>query len=112
MKADTIGLFIRFISCTPTKKRKNAFMRTSIEIPDLIFREAKSMAAKQGRTLKDLINEALVEKLAVTAPASPAKPWMALFGSAGKDPELAAELRRIDMLVNEEFGQIDEEEWR
>lgn len=87
-------------------------MRTSIEIPDSIFREAKSTAAKQGRSLKELINEALVEKLAATSDVSQTKPWMALFGIAGGDPKLVEELRKIDGGLSEEFGQIDEEEWR
>ena len=38
-------------------------MKTTIEIPDPLFRKAKSTAADRGQTLKDLVTEALREKL-------------------------------------------------
>ena len=41
-------------------------MKTTLEIPDSLFREAKSKAAERGQTLKQLVTEALQEKLAVT----------------------------------------------
>jgi predicted transcriptional regulator len=34
-------------------------MKTTIEIPDELYRKAKSMAALRGRKFKDLIEEAL-----------------------------------------------------
>lgn len=40
-------------------------MKTTIEIPDPLFRRAKSRAAERGQTLKALVTEALQEKLAV-----------------------------------------------
>ena len=50
-------------------------MKTTLEIPDLLFRKAKSTAAERGQTLKQLVTEALQEKLAINtdnvAPASP-----------------------------------------
>ena len=57
-------------------------MKTTIEIPDPLFRKAKSRAAEQGVSLKDFVTEALKEKLYPSgAPANPAEPqWMAGFG--------------------------------
>lgn len=44
-------------------------MKTTIEIPDELFREAKARAAMNGIKLKDLITDALRTKLhAVPAP--------------------------------------------
>ena len=34
-------------------------MRTSIELPDRLYRKAKSQAALRGRTLRDLVEEGL-----------------------------------------------------
>jgi predicted transcriptional regulator len=41
-------------------------MKTTIEVPDDLYRRAKSMAALRGRKLKDLIEEAL--RLVVEGP--------------------------------------------
>ena len=83
-------------------------MKTTLEIPDPLFRRAKSLAAKDGKSLKQFVNEALEEKLtAQTLRARPA--WMELFGSLKGH---AAEFRRIDALVSEEFEQIDAEDWK
>ncbi|MFT5191821.1 MAG: hypothetical protein ACI957_004866 [Verrucomicrobiales bacterium] len=38
-------------------------MKTTLELPDDLFRGAKIAAARQGRTLKELFTEALREKL-------------------------------------------------
>ena len=39
-------------------------MKTTLEIPDALFRRAKSVAAEQGIPLRELVSEALSEKLA------------------------------------------------
>ena len=39
-------------------------MKTTIEIPDPLFRKAKSTAAERGQPLKEFVAEALQEKLA------------------------------------------------
>ena len=38
-------------------------MKTTLELPDTLFRKAKATAARQGQTLKQLVQEALNEKL-------------------------------------------------
>jgi hypothetical protein len=43
-------------------------MRTTIDIPDELYREAKARAALDGVKLKDLFTEALREKLRAPAP--------------------------------------------
>ena len=44
-------------------------MKTTVEVPDALYRKAKSMAALRGRKLKDLIEEGL--RLVVEAPRGP-----------------------------------------
>ena len=39
-------------------------MKTTLEIPEPLFRKAKATAARQGHTLKQLVQEALSEKIA------------------------------------------------
>jgi len=48
-------------------------MRTTVDIPDALFRQAKSKAALQGRKLKDLVEEGLRLVLAAQ-PADDAEP--------------------------------------
>ena len=54
-------------------------IKTSLEIPDAIFRRAKSIAAERGIPLRELVTEAVKEKLAQTQAPSE-RPWMAAFG--------------------------------
>jgi hypothetical protein len=44
------------------------FMRTTIEIPDDLFRRAKATAALSGSTLKDLVIRALEREFAKQTP--------------------------------------------
>jgi hypothetical protein len=38
---------------------EDAFMRTTVELPDELFRQAKARAALQGRAVKDLVADGL-----------------------------------------------------
>jgi hypothetical protein len=40
------------------------FMRTTIEIPDTLFRKTKAVAALRGSTMKDLVVRALEREIA------------------------------------------------
>ena len=52
------------------KKHEYAFVRTTIELSDPLFREVKATAARQGIRLKDYIAAALQDKLAMPQPAA------------------------------------------
>ena len=82
-------------------------MKTTLEIPDAVFRKAKAKAAESGIPLRQFITEAVEEKLKVS-PAD-AKPWMQVVGGLR---HLKKENARIDRIIEEEFGQIDPEEWK
>ena len=86
-------------------------MRTTIELPDSLFREVKASAASQGMLLKDYVTEALQDKLA-KRPTHAEKPWMKFAGIAANDPEMVAELKRIEHIVDEHFEQIEPEQWK
>jgi hypothetical protein len=62
--------------------------------------------------LKDHVTKALQDKLAKLAkrPTHAEKPWMKFAGIAASDPEMVAELKRIEQIVDENFGQIKEQE--
>jgi hypothetical protein len=84
-------------------------VKTTFEIPDALFRKAKSKAAERGQSLKDLVTEALQEKLAGrgVAAATGDPEWMTGFG---KLRHLRKETRRIQALIDREFGTIEPED--
>ena len=82
-------------------------MKTTIEIPDALFRRAKSKAAERGSPLRELVSEALDEKLRSVAAKD--KPWMKSFG---KLRHLHKETARINRIIEEEFEKIEPEDWR
>ena len=80
-------------------------VKTTLEIPDSIFRRAKSVAAERGIPLRALISEALAEKL--RADNGSGKPWMAAFG---KLRHLRRETAKINHIIEDEFEQIEAED--
>lgn len=84
-------------------------MKTTIEIPDPLFRKAKSKAAERGQTLKELVTEALQEKLAANvSKARPGEPeWMQGFGKLRR---LRKETARIQVRIQEAFEVIEPED--
>lgn len=77
-------------------------MKTTLEIPGALFRRAKSAAAGRGIPFRELVSEALAEKLRVTDRGE--KPWMQSFG---KLRSLRSENARISRLIEEEFERIE-----
>jgi hypothetical protein len=82
-------------------------MKTTLDIPESLLREAKAVAAQQGRTLRDFVTEAVNEKLHTQG--SGEKPWMKHFGALSK---LKNESRRIEKIIEKEFETIDPKAWR
>jgi hypothetical protein len=84
-------------------------MKTTLEIPDFLFRKAKSKAAERGQTLKQFVTEALQEKLAVnTGKAHPGEPgWMEGFGKLRR---LRKETQRIQARIDERFEVVEPED--
>lgn len=80
-------------------------MKTTIEVPDALFRRAKSVAAERGIPLRALVSEALMDKL---RPAnSEDKPWMKTFGKLRR---LHTETLRINRIIEREFGHLEPED--
>jgi len=82
-------------------------MKTTLEIPDALFRRAKSAAAQQGIPFRELVSEALVEKLRVQGRKD--KPWLKSFG---KLRSLRKESASISRTIEQEFGQIEPRDWQ
>lgn len=81
-------------------------MKTTLEIPDPIFRRAKSVAAERGIPLREFVTQAVKEKLAGAGTVSE-KPWTKLAGGLR---HLHKETERINRIIEEEFEQIEPED--
>jgi hypothetical protein len=83
-------------------------MKTTLEIPDDLFRQSKATAAMRGESLKEFFTEAIQAHLERQAPgASSQRGWRSVFGKA--KPEQVAP---VDALIEEEFGQVNPDDWR
>jgi hypothetical protein len=82
-------------------------VKTTVEIPDALFRQAKATAAQQGTSLKDFLTDAVRERLRKISPANTDKPWMRAFGGLR---DLHRESKRLERVVRQEFDRIDEED--
>lgn len=81
-------------------------MKTTLEIPDFLFRRAKSVAAERGIPLRQFVTEAVQEKLKST---SQERPWMKHLGIL---KHLRKDRKQIEKRVEEAFEQIDPEIWQ
>ncbi len=82
-------------------------MKTTLEIPDPVFRRAKALAAEEGIPLRQLVTEAVEQRVRAKAIAGK-KPWVRL---AGKLRHLRRENARVNRVIEQEFGRIEPEEW-
>jgi len=82
-------------------------VKTTLEIPDPVFRRAKSVAAQRGIALRAFVTEAVEEKLAA-ASQQEEKPWIRLAGGL---KHLHKETVRINEIIKSEFEKIEPEDW-
>ena len=82
-------------------------VKTTLEIPDSVFRRAKSKAAERGIPLRQFVTEAVESKLQADSHKGD-KPWMK---HVGKLKDLHKETERINKLIDGAFEQIDPEMW-
>ena len=85
-------------------------MKTTLELPDTLFRRAKVRASKDGVTLKQFVTEAIREKIDDTSRLNAGEPrWRKHFGAM---KEHSKELKRIDAIIEKEFGQVEPALWK
>ena len=86
-----------------------ADVKTTLEIPDPLYRRLKATAALRGRTVRDFVNETLAEKLREGAGGAGEPAWRRAFGGLKR---LHRESVRMEGVIRREFGRIDPEDWR
>ena len=78
-------------------------MKTTLEIPDTIFRRAKSAAREQRISFSDFVMQAIKEKLAANRSIGK-RPWVKYMGRL---KHLHEETERINSLIEEDSENID-----
>jgi hypothetical protein len=85
-------------------------MKTTLELPDQLFRKAKATAAERGQSLKQFVTDALRDKLALEhRRGRDEPPWMQGFG---KLRHLHKETARVQSVIDREFEVIEPEDRR
>jgi hypothetical protein len=82
-------------------------VKTTLEIPDDLFREMKAAAALRGVKLRDFVSDAISGHLARMKRAD--SRWSQRLPPPPKVPK--SEMKRIHQLIQEESERIDGEDW-
>jgi len=88
------------------KYGKVGSVKTTLDLPDEIFRQSKARAALRGQSLKSFVADALTAHLAQRSAGDREPPWRSLFGAATK-----RQISEVDSVIAAEFGQIDLAQW-
>lgn len=82
-------------------------MKTTIDLPDELLKEAKATAAMRGESLRQLVSEALKTHLAKTTGRDiPRAGWRRAFGLARP-----SEVDSVDRIISEDLERIDPSDW-
>jgi hypothetical protein len=82
-------------------------VKTTIEIPDTIYRQIKARAALRGQSVRGFFLDAIKARLALESRGTKSEPgWRSVFGK-GDRTDLAALQTEIDR----EFSRIRPEDW-
>ena len=83
-------------------------MKTTIEIPDELFRHTKATAALAGETLKEYVTTAIRERLERSGGSPPGgRGWRSVFGLATRE-----QVDEVDEIVAADLERIDLQDWR
>ncbi len=82
-------------------------MRTTLDIPDPLFREAKATAARRGESLKQLVNAALEAHLAGHGSGADRAGWRSVFGVL-----TAKQVAAVNKVVARDLERVDPADWK
>ena len=80
-------------------------MRTTLDLPDSLMRELKTRAARNGQSLKSLLNELIQRALVLPGPASNNKPELPVLARLQGQT-----FTPLTVLTNAQLAQIEIEE--
>jgi hypothetical protein len=84
-------------------------VKTTVELPDTLFRSAKARAAQEGLSLRIFFERAITTQLARKTSAAPAPAWKRSFGVLR---DIKGATREVQKVVDREFSRIDPDTWK
>lgn len=82
-------------------------MKTTLDVPDRLYRQIKARAALNGQTIKAFFLDAIRAKLVSDQNKKSAQTgWRAVYGKA--NPDDVADVQRI---IDDEFNHVRAEDW-
>ena len=84
-------------------------MKTTVELPDALFRSAKAHAAQEGLSLRIFFERAVASQLRRKQEPVAAPGWKRSFG---KLKDIKAATREVQRIVDREFSRIETDTWK
>ena len=84
-------------------------MKTTVELPDHLLRDAKATAAARGQTLQAFVRDATADRVRLLRDGGDEKPWIRHLGASRDHAE---EIDNIERIIQAEFGTADPSQWR
>lgn len=84
-------------------------MKTTVELPDALFRSAKAHAAQEGLSLRIFFERAVTSQLRRKQEPLAAPGWKRSFGKLN---DIKAATREVQRVVDREFSRIETETWK
>ena len=82
-------------------------MKTTLEMPDTLFRRLKAHAAERGTSIKNIVNAAVARALSDPAKPSDRAGWRAAIGTIPP-----SRLKKINQAIEDAFERIDPADWK
>jgi hypothetical protein len=102
------AVYIFCVAITHIYGRFRSLVKTTIEIPNELFRKWKASAAAQGQSMKEFLTHALQDKLTGRKQRNgQTTGWRTVWGKAK-----VRQLREVDAIIHSEFERIEAESWR
>jgi enoyl-CoA hydratase/carnithine racemase len=84
-------------------------MKTTVELPEKLYKNAKALAKRKKKTLRELLIDALKKIVAEADEVTMQPEWMHCVGKfSGSKNETEA----IQEIINADLGQVNESEWK
>ncbi len=84
-------------------------MKTTVELPDALFRSAKAHAAQEGLSLRVFFERAVAAQLRREDAPVAVPGWKQSFG---KLRDIKAATREVQRVVDREFSRIETDTWK
>ncbi len=83
-------------------------MKTTLDVPDGLYRQIKARAALKGQTIRAFFLDAIQAKLrAERDGGNKTTGWRCVFGKATKD-----DVAQLQQVLDDEFSKFDAEAWK